>query len=150
MNEQPKWYILHTYSGYESMVKDSLENDIFPYFNQVTSPQELLKFLRGKPKATVRRYISCTPYLYNKLCAYTYASVHDSRGAMRYISKAKKELEKARYYTCKVRERESDEMRMLEELCRSPLKLQQDFFDKTIDHIKSNFCFEVADIGTSN
>ena len=25
MNEQPKWYILHTYSGYEAMVKDSLE-----------------------------------------------------------------------------------------------------------------------------
>ena len=23
--EQPKWYILHTYSGYEAMVKDSLE-----------------------------------------------------------------------------------------------------------------------------
>ncbi|MBQ5929323.1 MAG: transcription termination/antitermination protein NusG, partial [Clostridia bacterium] len=25
MNEEPKWYILHTYSGYEAMVKDSLE-----------------------------------------------------------------------------------------------------------------------------
>lgn len=26
MIEQAKWYVLHTYSGYENMVKDSLEN----------------------------------------------------------------------------------------------------------------------------
>ena len=25
MAEQAKWYVIHTYSGYEAMVKDSLE-----------------------------------------------------------------------------------------------------------------------------
>lgn len=41
--EQPKWYILHTYSGYEAMVKDSLEklienNNLGDYIVDLKTP----------------------------------------------------------------------------------------------------------------
>jgi transcription antitermination factor NusG len=45
MNEEPKWYILHTYSGYEAMVKDSLEklienNNLGDYIVDLKIPME--------------------------------------------------------------------------------------------------------------
>ena len=45
MNEQPKWYILHTYSGYEAMVKDRVEklienNNLGDYIVDVKIPME--------------------------------------------------------------------------------------------------------------
>ena len=45
MQEQPKWYILHTYSGYEAMVKDSLEklienNNLGDYITDLKIPME--------------------------------------------------------------------------------------------------------------
>ena len=43
--DQPKWYILHTYSGYEAMVKDSLEklienNNLGDYIVDLKIPME--------------------------------------------------------------------------------------------------------------
>ena len=47
MNEEPKWYILHTYSGYEAMVKDSLEklienNNLGDYIVDLKIPTHVL------------------------------------------------------------------------------------------------------------
>ena len=48
MQEQPKWYILHTYSGYEAMVKDSLEklienNNLGDYITDLKIPMEQVR-----------------------------------------------------------------------------------------------------------
>ena len=43
--EQAKWYVIHTYSGYEAMVKDSLEklienNNLQEYIYEIQIPTE--------------------------------------------------------------------------------------------------------------
>ena len=70
MNEEPKWYILHTYSGYEAMVKDSLEklienNNLSDYIVDLKIPMEqVIEEKNGKrkgPEDPVLR--SCLPFL---------------------------------------------------------------------------------------
>lgn len=58
--EQPKWYILHTYSGYEAMVKDSLEklienNNLGDYIVDLKIPMEqVIEEKNGKRKVVER------------------------------------------------------------------------------------------------
>jgi len=69
--EQAKWYVIHTYSGYESMVKDSLENliennnlqdDIF----DIKIPMEdTIEEKNGKRKVVQRKILPC--YVFIKL-----------------------------------------------------------------------------------
>lgn len=71
MEQQAKWYVLHTYSGYESMVKDSLENliennslqnDIF----DIRIPmEEVVEEKNGKQKLVQRKKFPC--YVFIKL-----------------------------------------------------------------------------------
>lgn len=67
--ENARWYILHTYSGYESMVKDSLErlivnnnlqNDIF----DVKIPMEqTIEERNGKRKIVDRKLLPCYVFI---------------------------------------------------------------------------------------
>ncbi len=68
-NEQPKWYILHTYSGYESMVKDSLEklienNNLGDYIVDLKIPMEqVIEEKNGKKKVVERKLLPCYVFI---------------------------------------------------------------------------------------
>ena len=61
--EQPKWYILHTYSGYEAMVKDSLEklienNNLGDYIVDLKIEEK-----NGKRKVVERKLLPCYVFI---------------------------------------------------------------------------------------
>ena len=67
--EQPKWYILHTYSGYEAMVKDSLEklienNNLGDYIVDLKIPMEqVIEEKNGKKKIVDRKLMPCYVFI---------------------------------------------------------------------------------------
>ncbi|MBR2375254.1 MAG: transcription termination/antitermination factor NusG [Clostridia bacterium] len=69
MNEEPKWYILHTYSGYEAMVKDSLEklienNNLGDYIVDLKIPMEqVIEEENGKRKVVERKLLPCYVFI---------------------------------------------------------------------------------------
>ena len=69
--EQPKWYVIHTYSGYENMVKDSIEklienNNLQDYIFDIQIPMEqTLEEKNGKKKVVSRKIYPC--YIFVKL-----------------------------------------------------------------------------------
>ena len=69
MNEEPKWYILHTYSGYEAMVKDSLEklienNNLGDYIVDLKIPmEEVVEEKNGKLKVVERKLLPCYVFI---------------------------------------------------------------------------------------
>ena len=54
LNEEPKWYVLHTFSGYENMVQDNLyktieNNQLQDYIVEVKIPMEdAIEEIRGR------------------------------------------------------------------------------------------------------
>ena len=69
MNEEPKWYILHTHSGYEAMVKDSLEklienNNLGDYIVDLKIPMEqVVEEKNGKLKVVDRKLLPCYVFI---------------------------------------------------------------------------------------
>jgi len=69
--ETAKWYVLHTYSGYESMVKDSIEKLIEnnnlqdSIFNIEIPIEEFVEEKNGKRKVSARKMYPC--YVFIKL-----------------------------------------------------------------------------------
>ena len=68
--EQPKWYILHTYSGYEAMVKASLEklienNKLHDYIVDVKIPMEQVieEKKDGKKKIVEKKLLPCYVFI---------------------------------------------------------------------------------------
>ncbi len=62
--EQPKWYILHTYSGYEAIVKDNLEklienNNLGDYIVdvKVLTDEEIVEDKKGRKKIVERKLL---------------------------------------------------------------------------------------------
>ncbi len=66
-----KWYVLHTYSGYESMVQDSIEklienNNLQEYITDIQIPHEqTIEEKNGKRKVVSRKMYPC--YVFVKL-----------------------------------------------------------------------------------
>ena len=67
---EPKWYILHTYSGYESMVKDSLarlveNNNLGDSIFDVKIPTEqtIEEKANGKKKVVERKLLPCYVFI---------------------------------------------------------------------------------------
>lgn len=60
-NPKFKWYVVHTYSGYENRAKKSLEerirqNDLVPFFGEVLIPTEnVMELGKGGQKRTTKR-----------------------------------------------------------------------------------------------
>ncbi len=71
---EAKWYVLHTYSGYEAIVKDSLEklvenNNLQDYIKEIQIPMEqTVEEKNGKRKLVQRKLMPC--YIFVKI-AYT-------------------------------------------------------------------------------
>lgn len=68
--EQAKWYVIHTYSGYEAMVKDSLEklienNNLQEKIFEIKIPMEetLEEKANGKKKLVERKLFPCYVFL---------------------------------------------------------------------------------------
>ncbi len=68
--EQAKWYVIHTYSGYEAMVKDSLEklienNNLQENIVEIQIPTEetLEEKANGKKKLVERKKFPCYVFL---------------------------------------------------------------------------------------
>lgn len=68
--EQAKWYVIHTYSGYEAMVKDSLEklienNNLQNNIVEIQIPTEetLEEKANGKKKLVERKKFPCYVFL---------------------------------------------------------------------------------------
>lgn len=65
MDEQAKWYVLHTYSGYENMVKVNLEmvfkkNNMLDRLEEITIPMEdVVEEKNGKRKIVQRKMFPC-------------------------------------------------------------------------------------------
>lgn len=63
--EDAKWYVLHTYSGYENMVKDNLEmvfkkNNMQDRLIEITIPvEDVVEEKAGKRKIVQRRMFPC-------------------------------------------------------------------------------------------
>ena len=69
-DSEPKWYILHTYSGYESMVKDSLlrlieNNNLSDSIVDVKIPTEqtIEEKANGKKKVVERKLLPCYVFI---------------------------------------------------------------------------------------
>ncbi len=66
---EPKWYILHTYSGYEAMVKDSLQrlienNNLQDQIFDVKIPMETtIEEKNGKRKLVERKLLPCYVFI---------------------------------------------------------------------------------------
>ncbi|MBQ2712538.1 MAG: transcription termination/antitermination protein NusG, partial [Clostridia bacterium] len=71
MEESAKWYVLHTYSGYENMVKDSLEklienNNLQDFITDIQIPlEQTIEEKNGKRKVVNRKLLPC--YVFVKL-----------------------------------------------------------------------------------
>ena len=71
LSETPKWYVLHTYSGYEAMVKDSLEklvenNNLQDRIFEVRIPlEQTIEEKNGKKKVVERKLLPS--YVFIKL-----------------------------------------------------------------------------------
>ncbi|MCQ2478782.1 MAG: transcription termination/antitermination protein NusG [Clostridia bacterium] len=69
MEEKPCWYILHTYSGYEMMVKDSLHrlienNNLQEQIFDVKIPMEqTIEEKNGKRKVVERKLLPCYVFI---------------------------------------------------------------------------------------
>ncbi len=70
--EEAKWYVIHTYSGYETMVKDSLEklienNNLQDKIGEIQIPTEetLEEKANGKKKVVERKKFPC--YVFVKM-----------------------------------------------------------------------------------
>lgn len=70
VDTEPKWYILHTYSGYEAMVKDSLfrlrdNNNLNDSIYDVKIPTEqtIEEKANGKKKVVERKLLPCYVFI---------------------------------------------------------------------------------------
>ena len=69
-SQEPQWYILHTYSGYESMVKESLlrlieNNNLGDMITDVKIPTEqtIEEKANGKKKVVERKLLPCYVFI---------------------------------------------------------------------------------------
>lgn len=69
-DNQPKWYILHTYSGYEQMVKDNLEklienNNLSDQITGLRIPLEesIVEDKNGKKKTVYHKLLPCYVFI---------------------------------------------------------------------------------------
>lgn len=69
MSPQKKWYVIHTYSGYEAKVRDALQQRIKqhamePRFGEVLIPSETVTENRPGGKTRVRQKLSLPGYIF--------------------------------------------------------------------------------------
>ncbi|MEG1499989.1 MAG: transcription termination/antitermination protein NusG [Clostridia bacterium] len=65
INEEPKWYVVHTFSGYESVAKENLETVVEKYnlqdriFDIVIPMEDVIEEKKGKKVLVQRKLMPC-------------------------------------------------------------------------------------------
>lgn len=86
---EAKWYVLHTYSGYENIVKDSLEklienNNLGDRILQIQIPMEMdMEEKNGKKKMFMRKILPCYVFvkiIYNNDLWFTITNIRGVTG----------------------------------------------------------------------
>ena len=90
--EQVRWYVIHTYSGYEAMVKDSLEklienNNLQENIFEIKIPTEetLEEKANGKKKVVERKKFPCYVFLKMKYSNDIWYLVTNTRGVTGFV-----------------------------------------------------------------
>ncbi len=90
--EQVRWYVIHTYSGYEAMVKDSLEklienNNLQENICEIQIPMEetLEEKANGKKKLVERKKFPCYVFLKMKYSNDIWYLVTNTRGVTGFV-----------------------------------------------------------------
>ena len=64
-SREPKWYVLHTFSGYENVAKENLETDVEKFnqqdriFDIVIPEEDVIEEKNGKKKLVTRKSMPC-------------------------------------------------------------------------------------------
>ena len=96
--QQPCWYILHTYSGYEAMVKDSLErlienNNLQSQIFDVKIPMETtIEEKNGKRKLVERKLLPCYVFIKMIYSNQLWYWVTNTRGVTGFVGPASKPI----------------------------------------------------------
>ena len=92
MEEQARWYVIHTYSGYEAMVKDSLEklienNNLQENIFEIQIPTEetLEEKANGKKKLVERKKFPCYVFLKMKYNNNLWYLITSTRGVTGFV-----------------------------------------------------------------
>ncbi len=90
--EQARWYVIHTYSGYEAMVKDSLEklienNNLKENIFEIQIPTEetLEEKANGKKKIVERKKFPCYVFLKMKYDNNLWYLITSTRGVTGFV-----------------------------------------------------------------
>jgi len=98
MAEEAKWYVVHTYSGYENKVKSSIEKiienrNMYDLFDQVIVPvQDIVEVKNGKKKAVQRKIYPGYVLLKMILTDETWFIVRNTRGVTSFVGPASKPI----------------------------------------------------------
>ena len=93
-----KWYVVHTYSGYENKVKSSIEKiienrNLYDLFEQVTVPeQDSVEVKNGKKKVVKRKIFPGYVLLKMVLTDETWFIVRNTRGVTSFVGPASKPI----------------------------------------------------------
>lgn len=91
---EPKWYVLHTYSGYESMVKDSLvtvfgNNNMADRLYGIEIPMEdVTEEKNGKRRVVQRKKFPCYVYIYMVYDNSMWHMITNTRGVTGFVGPA--------------------------------------------------------------
>ena len=91
LNEEPKWYVLHTYSGYESMVRDNLyktieNNNLQDYIVEVKVPmEEAIEEKNGKKKVVERKKFPCYVLIKMRYTDNLWHTIVNTRGVTGFV-----------------------------------------------------------------
>ena len=98
LNEEPKWYVLHTYSGYESMVRDNLyktieNNNLQDYIVEVKVPmEEAIEEKNGKKKVVERKMFPCYVLIKMRYTDNLWHTIVNTRGVTGFVGPAGRPL----------------------------------------------------------
>ncbi|MCL2217451.1 MAG: transcription termination/antitermination protein NusG [Defluviitaleaceae bacterium] len=96
MPEESKWYVVHTYSGYENKVKANLEKIIenrgmHEFFDQIVVPvQEMIEIKNGQKKSVQRKIYPGYVLLKMIITDDTWYVVRNTRGVTSFVGPASK------------------------------------------------------------
>ena len=127
-------------SAWVTSVKKVLEQEVFPFFELIDSPNSLATYLINNNRHVIEKHLFCTPYQYYKLCAFTNFALlnHDETNV--YLNYSLSELAKCSYYSRSVKERENRMLLDLNQINDLSMDVRKSFLSETITNtIKTCF-----------
>lgn len=98
LKEEPKWYVLHTFSGYENMVQDNLNktienNNLQDFIVEVRIPMEdAIEEKNGKKKVVQRKMFPCYVLLKMRYTDDLWHTIVNTRGVTGFVGPAGRPL----------------------------------------------------------